>query len=128
MCSSFLNTFGTNCVKFRVFLFHVYGCNYKIETVKLLTISQLLYLKQLLECLYESLGKGGYEKKYILSNMKIFISKCEEETRWWKAVKRRCKEVVGDKPSMDLEEFKRLLSFEVISFVALSLVCKIEVL
>ena len=45
--------------------------------------------------------------------MKALIVKCEEETRWWRAVKRRCKEIVGHKPAMNLEEFKRVIGFEV---------------
>ena len=45
--------------------------------------------------------------------MKALIVKCEEETRWWRAVKRRCKEIVGHKPAMNLEEFNRVIGFEV---------------
>ena len=45
--------------------------------------------------------------------MKALIVKCEEETRWWRAVKHRCKEIVGHKPAMNLEEFKNVIGFEV---------------
>lgn len=59
------------------------------------------------------MGQNGFSKKNILLNIGVLIMRCEEETRWWRAVQKRCRTIVGDKPAMNLEEFEKVICLEV---------------
>ena len=66
------------------------------------------------------LGKHGYGKKNVLSNIRTLIVKCEEETKWWRAVQTRYRAIVGKKPAMNVDEFERVVCLGV-SFVDMGL-------
>lgn len=73
-----------------------------------------LFYEQLLECLYLYIGKHhGYGKRSVRNSIMNLVMRSEEETKWWKAVQKRCKTIVGEKTSMSQAEFKSVVCLDV---------------